>query len=44
MKYESARAFRQAVEEKLRRKEYRTNISKYRKMIAFERFMMRLTD
>lgn len=44
MKYESARAFRQAVEEKLRNKEYRSNISKYRKMIAFERLIMRLSS
>ena len=44
MKYATAKAFRQALETKLRQEESTQSIQKQRKMIAFERFMMRLSD
>lgn len=44
MKYASARAFRQALENRLRRDYERQHIPRLRKMIAFERFMARLDD
>jgi len=42
MKYTSARAFRQALEDRLRGEYPRHQIPRIRKMIAFERFMARL--
>ena len=44
MKYASASAFRQALEDRLRRDYPRRQIPRLRKMIAFERFMVRLDD
>ena len=44
MKYASARAFRQALEDRLRSDYARHRIPRLRKMIAFERFMARLDD
>ena len=44
MKYGSSRAFRQALEDRLRRDYPRNQIPRLRKMIAFERFMARLND
>lgn len=44
MKYGSSRAFRQALEDRLRREYPRNQIPRLRKMIAFERFMARLKD
>lgn len=42
MKYESARAFRQALEERIRHNYTGSQIPRIRKMIAFERLMARL--
>jgi hypothetical protein len=42
LKYKSARAFRQALEERIRREYAGDQIPRIRKMIAFERFMARL--
>lgn len=44
MKYESARSFRQALEDRLRTEYPRHRIPRLRKMIAFERFMVRLGE
>ena len=44
MRYASARAFRQALEDRLRHGYPRQQIPRLRKMIAFERFMARLDD
>jgi hypothetical protein len=44
MKYTSARAFRQALEDRLRSDYPRHQIPRIRKMIAFERFMARLGE
>jgi hypothetical protein len=44
MKYKSARAFRQALENHLRKDYPRHQIPRIRKMIAFERFMARLGE
>jgi hypothetical protein len=42
LKYESARAFRQALEERIRRDYVNNQIPRIRKMIAFERLLARL--
>ena len=42
MKYTNARAFRQALEERIRREYQGKQIPRVRKMIAFERLMARL--
>lgn len=44
MKYPSARAFRQALEDRLRTHYPKEQIPRLRKMIAFERFMARLDE
>jgi hypothetical protein len=44
MKYSSARAFRQALEDRLRTNYPSHQLPRLRKMIAFERFMARLDD
>ncbi len=44
MKYSSARSFRQALENRLRTKYPSHQIPRLRKMIAFERFMVRLNN
>jgi hypothetical protein len=44
MKYKSSRAFRQALEDRLRKDYPRHQIPRIRKMIAFERLMARLGE
>ena len=44
MKYASPQAFRQALEERLRRDYPHHRIPRLRKMIAFERFVARLNE
>lgn len=44
MKYATSSAFRQALEDRLRQEESPQAIQKQRKLVAFERFMMRLSD
>ena len=44
MKYATPQAFRQALEDRLRREHPRHRIPRLRKMIAFERFMAHLND
>ncbi len=44
MKYTTPQAFRQALEDRLRRDHPRQSIPRLRKMIAFERFMARLNE
>lgn len=44
MKYGTAQAFRQALEEKIRREYKGKDIPRIRKMIAFERLMARLDE
>ena len=44
MKYSSAPAFRQALEDRLRSENFPQQLPRLRKMIAFERFMARLDD
>ena len=44
MKYSTAQAFRQALEDRLRSENFPHKLPRLRKMIAFERFMARLDD
>ena len=44
MKYATAQAFRQALEEKIRREYQGKDIPRIRKMVAFERLMARLDE